>query len=176
MCRCAALHAGTTVAEALSSFEDEVDLNNNEREQLKSLVMSAVTQLYGGQTPAAATAAAAAGSASSIQAGTASAQQQQQQQKPPYPSPAALAAALRSTRSPEACKVSADEIVAFLSYTLGHKYAGDKQRQRQATELQRAALNVMAGLGNWELGLQAMAAGTLRALVSLELGGCSACS
>jgi hypothetical protein len=52
--------------------------------------------------------------------------------------------------------------VAFLSYTNRHKFALEKERVRQAHELQRAAMNVITGLGNWEMGLQAMAAGGLR--------------
>jgi hypothetical protein len=171
---CGAVHAGNTVAEALSAWsrDDGIDLNDSEREQLLSLVTSAVAHKTGSQQPnASAAAAAAAGSASSsAQASTVSTQQQQQQQQQqqPYPPPAAFAAAIQFTASNEDGKTSGEEITAFFCATFKYKLAGEQQRQRSAQELQRAAVNVITGLGSWNLGLKAMAAGTLHCCVATE--------
>jgi hypothetical protein len=136
------------------------DLDKAGREQYKSFMMT-VAQQAGGQTPAAA-AAASASAASSARADSSSKPQQKQQQKQPqYPSTASFVeAAAGVAASAEASSRGKAAIVGFFGDTAKFKLAGEKQRQQQARELQIAAVNLIKGCGDWELGIPAMAAGT----------------
>jgi hypothetical protein len=148
------------------------DLDETQRGYYKSFVMS-IAQHAGGQPPAAAAAAAAASAsaASSARADSSSKMQQKQQQQPQpqYPSTASFVeAAAGVAASSEASSRGKAAIVGFFGDTAKFKLAGEKQRQQQARELQIAAVNLIKGSGDWELGIPAMAAGMNRCVKGIQ--------
>uniref|UniRef100_A0A383WBQ3 MYND-type domain-containing protein n=1 Tax=Tetradesmus obliquus TaxID=3088 RepID=A0A383WBQ3_TETOB len=141
--------AGRCVAEAVSN---DPDFTERDRQRYMSFVMS-VAQSACKQPPSDA-AAGSADTSSSTGAAAPSNHQQQQQ----YPSSAELTKVLGGANSAEGNLRSRAAITAFFADLGSFQLAGELQRQAKSSELQRCCWDVIAGLDDWEGGIQALAA------------------